>query len=339
MPHSYPVSGGFEMKRRVLGFALLVSALGLTATSASGFGGKRSAPCGTTSGCGAPCATVAVSYVDKKVMVNEWVTVKEDYKYWVNEPEKKKEKVKVKEAKTGEEKFKYSVMELVTVKEKVKVGEYKAVTKEVEVVSYTLVPKVTKQKRTVCEWVCVPVVVTCTVAPPAPRGGLFSRLCGKKHNDCDSCNTCAAPCPQVVTKTVMQRQMITKEIEVDVTTYDRIEKKEKKPVTTHELVWVEKEVEVKKCVPVEKEGKRPTVTWVDVEKEVEVVTYKKVEKTGTREVKKCVQVEKTVKVAVYTTVAAAPCATPCATPCSTGMSGGCGSARGGLFRGHGGCCR
>src|SRR5205823_4380086 len=112
-------------------------------------------------------------------------------------------------------------------------------------------------------------------------------LCCKKHNDCAA--PCEMPCPQVVTKTVMQRQMVTREVEVDVTTYDRVEKKEKKPVTTYETIWVDKDVEVKKCLPVEKEGKRIVVTWVDVEKEINVTTWKKVEKTGTRDVKKAVQ--------------------------------------------------
>ena len=363
------------MKRRLLGLAALAAVMALTTTSASGFGGRRKADCGTsggcgtTGGCGTPCN---VTYVDQKVMVNEWVTVKEEYKYWVSEPVTKKEKVKVKEAAYKDEAFKYTVNELVTTKEKVKVAESKAVVKEMEFTSYTSVPVVTKQMRTVCEWVCVPVTVTCAAAPAcdtAARGGLFSRLCGKKHNDCaPACAApCEAPCPQVVTRTVMQRQMVTREVAVDVTTYQRVEHKVKKPVTTYETVWVEKEVNVTKCVPVEKTGTRKVAHWVDVEKdvnvtkcvavektgtrkvahwvdvekEVNVTTYNKVEKTGTHNVQKCVQVEKMVKVAVYTpapVVVASPCATPCA---SVGTSGDCGSSgRGGLFKGRKGhCCK
>jgi len=124
--------------------------------------------------------------------------------------------------------------------------------------------------------------------------------------------------------------MVTKEVEVDVVSYDKIEKKGTHKVTTYETVWVEKEVDVKKCVAVEKTGTKKVNFWVDVEKEQDVTTWKKVEKTGTRDVMKCVQVEKTVKVAVYA---------PCASPCSTSTSGGCGSARGGLFKGKGGCCK
>jgi len=341
------------MKRRLVGFAVLGAALFLTTTTAYGFGGKRRGDCGTTTaGCGSPCAAPCgtVSYVEKKVMVNEWTTVKEEFKYWVNEPEKKKEKVKVKEAAWKDENFKYTTNEWVTVKEKVKVGECKATTKEVEVSVWECKPVVTKAKRTVCEWVCVPVTVTC--AAPAPscntgcdRGGLFSRLCGKKAScGTPSCNSgcaspCPAPCPQVTTKTVMQRQMITKEIEVDVTTYTRIEKKVKTPVTTYEMVWTDKEVDVKKCMPVEKTGTHKVCHWVDVEKEVDVVTYKKVEKTGTHDVRKCVQVEKTVKVAVYTPAPVVanpcptPCTTPCASPCTSGTTGGCGAFKGGLFKG------
>ena len=329
------------MKRRLFGLAALAAVMALTTASASGFGGRRKADCGTTGGCGTPCN---VTYVDQKVMVNEWVTVKEEHKYWVSEPVTKKEKVKVKEAAYKDEAFKYTVNELVTTKEKVKVAESKAVVKEMEFTSYTSVPVVTKQMRTVCEWVCVPVTVTCAAAPAcdsAARGGLFSRLCGKKHNDCAP--ACEAPCPQVVTRTVMQRQMVTREVAVDVTTYQRVEHKVKKPVTTYETVWVEKEVNVTKCVAVEKTGTRKVAHWVDVEKEVNVTTYNKVEKTGTRDVKKCVQVEKMVKVAVYTpapapVVVASPCATPCA---SVGTSGDCGSSgRGGLFKGRKGhCCK
>ncbi|MBP3958986.1 hypothetical protein J8F10_27395 [Gemmata sp. G18] len=366
------------MKRRLLGMALLGAAVWMTTGAASGFGGRKkadcSSPCGTTAGCGTPCSSYSVSYVDKKVTaykteweakdvkvtVNEWVTSKEDYKYWVNEPETKKQKVKVKEQATKDEAFKYWVNEWVTSKEKIKVAECKAVTKDVEVTTYDLKPTVTKQKRTISECVCVPVTVTC--AAPAPscdsgRGGLFSRLCKKKkHDDCAApCGTpCDAPCAPVVTKTVMQRQLVTKEIEVDVTTYEKIPKKSIQKVTTNEIVWVEKEIDVKKCVAVEKTGTRKVCVWVDVEKDVDVTTWKKVEKTGTRDVRKCVAVEKTVKqqfakqvayettvkVAVYTPVvvpapAPVPCETPCASPCST--TGSSKPARGGLFRGH--CCK
>ncbi len=359
------------MKRRLLGLAALAAVMALTTASASGFGGRRKADCGTSGGCGTGCGTPCnVTYVDQKVMVNEWVTVKEEHKYWVSEPVTKKEKVKVKEAAYKDEAFKYTVNELVTTKEKVKVAESKAVVKEMEFTSYTSVPVVTKQMRTVCEWVCVPVTVTCAAAPAcdtAARGGLFSRLCGKKHNDCAP--ACEAPCPQVVTRTVMQRQMVTRQVAVDVTTYQRVEHKVKKPVTTYETVWVEKEVNVTKCVAVEKTGTRKVAHWVDVEKEVNVTkcvavektgmkkvahwvdvekevnvtTYNKVEKTGTHNVQKCVRVEKMVKVAVYTpapapVVVASPCATPCA---SVGTSGDCGSSgRGGLFKGRKGhCCK
>ncbi len=331
------------MKLRLLSVVALAAVMGLTSASAYGFGGKRQSDCGSPCGmtgyaspCGNPCATV--TYEDRKVMVTEWVKSTEEYKYFVYEPEKKKEKVKVKEMAWKDEEYKYTAHEWVKAKEKVKVCEWKAKTEEKEVTLVSFKPVVTKQKRTVCEWVCVPVTVTCVVPPPCePRGGLFARLCGKKKG-CDSdCHSCPPPCPQVVTKTVMQRQMVTREVEVDVTTYERVETKEKRPVTTHEMVWSEKEVDVMKCQPVEKTGTRKVCHWVDVEKEVEVTHWKKVEKTGTRDVYKPTQVEKVVKVAVCTpapVVVCSPCFTPC-DPC--GMSGGCGSARGGLFRGR--CCR
>ena len=367
------------MKRRLLGLVALATVMAMT-SSAQGFGGRRKADCGTatttggcgttTSDCGSPCGTT-VTYVDQKVMVNEWVTVKEEYKWLESVPVTKKEKVKVKEQAWKDEAFKYTVNETVSVKEKmkvkeaawkdeafkytvnevavkekVKVAECKPLVKEMEFTTYKCVPVVTKQTRTVCETICVPVEVTCTVAPAAPCAtgghGLFGRLCGKKSCDTGCATACETPCPQVVTKTVMQKQTITKQIEVDVTTYTRVEEKHKKPVTTYETVWVEKEVTVHKCVPVEKTGTKKVCHWVDVEKEIDVTTYNKVEKTGTRDVKKCVQVEKVVKVAVHTPVMPAPCAEPCGSPCGGcdaapacegGMGGGCGSARGGLFKG------
>jgi len=246
------------MKSRLFGVALLAIAVATTTNEAAAFGGRKSSDCSTSThgGCGTSCGSYVTTYVDQKVTVKEWVAVKEEYKYTVSEPVTKKEKVKVKEQAwkdesfkytvnelvTSKEKvkvkeqawkdesFKYTVNELVTSKEKVKVAESKPVTKEVEFTTYTCVPVVTKQPRTVCEWVCVPVTVTCTAAPACgEQGGLLARLCGKKHNDCAA--PCEPACPQVVTKTVMQRQKVTREIMVDVTTYNRVEKKEKKSWT------------------------------------------------------------------------------------------------------------
>src|SRR2546430_17028115 len=118
MPHSNPVSGGFGMKRQIVGLTLLGAALFLTTDSALGFGKKKS-DCGMSVGYGSPCANYAVSYVDQKVMVNQWVAVTEEHKYWENVPVVKKEKVKVKEAAWKEEAFKYNVTEWATTKEKV----------------------------------------------------------------------------------------------------------------------------------------------------------------------------------------------------------------------------
>ena len=66
------------MKRKIVGLAVLGAALLLTTDSALGFGRKKS-DCGMTAGYGAPCGGYAVSYVDQKVMVNEWVAVPEAY--------------------------------------------------------------------------------------------------------------------------------------------------------------------------------------------------------------------------------------------------------------------
>src|SRR5688572_8250281 len=126
MPHLNPVSGGFGMKRQMVGLALLGAALFATVGSAYGFGRKKDdcgSPCGMTAGYGSPCANYAVSYVNQTVTVNEWVPVQEQYTYWENVAETRKEKVKVKEAAWKEEAFKYTVNELVASKEKVKVKE------------------------------------------------------------------------------------------------------------------------------------------------------------------------------------------------------------------------
>src|SRR5689334_21753616 len=101
MPSLNPVSGGFGMKRQMVGLALLGAALFATMGSAYGFGKKKAdcgSPCVTTGmsgGCGTPCSVYAVSYVEQKVTVNEWISVQEEYKYWENVPVTTKEKVKV----------------------------------------------------------------------------------------------------------------------------------------------------------------------------------------------------------------------------------------------------
>jgi hypothetical protein len=265
---------------------------------------------------------------------------------------------------TKQEPFKYTEMVLTPVKEMVKVCNMVPVTKDVEVTTYDIVPVVTKQKRVVCETVCVPVTVTCTVpvGPVYSSGGLFGKLCCKKKHECECPPPCPpTPCYETVTKTVMQRQVVTKEIEVNVTTCTTVPKKVMQKVTTYSPVWTEKEVVVNKCVPVEKTAMKTVCFYVPVEKEVPVTTMTTVEKTGTRTVTKCVPVEKTVdvttmtpvektgtrvvmkcvpvektvkqtfvktvpyettiKVPVYTPVPA-PVPAPCATPCAT-PCGGC----------------
>lgn len=347
------------MKRRVLALVVLGAAVWLAAPqSASAFGGRNRGGCGSSGmsgNCGSSATSYTVSYVDKKVtaykcetvtkdvkvVVNEWVDSKQDYKYIVCEPVTSKKKVTVQEMRTKEEAFKYTAMEWREVKEKARVCEWKLVTKDVECTTYDRVPVITKQKRIVCETVCVPVTVTKTVsAKPSCGGGLFAR-CRKK--DCN--DPCETPCPQTITCTVMKKQKVQREIEVDVCTYTCVPKKSIQKVTTKVPEWTEKEVVVKKCVPVEQTGKRTVCYYAPVEKEVTVTTNKMTEKTGTRVVKKCVPVEKTVKqtfskmVPYETTVkvavctpcpAPAPCATPCATPCTSGTSGG------GLFKR---CCK
>lgn len=333
------------MTRRLLILALLGTAMCLaTSGQATAFGFlKKHSSCD----CAPACATPGtVTYVDKKVtcykaetevkdvkvMVNQLVEEKVEYKYTVCEPFTTKQKVTVQEMKTKEEPYKYTVMVPTVVKEKIKVCSMVPVTKDVEVTIYEMVPTVTKQKRIVCETICVPVTVCCTVPVHTPHKGLFGGLCGKK-NECDPCPP--EPCYQTITKTVMQKQVVTKEVEVNVTTCTCVPKKVIKKVTTCQAVWTDKDVEVTKCIPAEKTGMHTVCFYVPVEKEISVTTMKPVEKVGTRIVCKCVPVEKvvkqtftkmvpyetTVKVAVYTPApvpAPAPCPTPCAAaPCDS----------------------
>ena len=332
------------MKRRLLGLAALAAVMGLTTASAHGFG-KRKADCGSVGygyggGGYADCGYGGyggygagnVTYVEQKVMVTEWVPTKEEYKYVEMQPEKKKEKVKVKEMVWKDKEYKYNVTEYKAAKEKVKVNELKPQQREVEVTLYDMQPVVVNQKRVVCDYVCVPVTVTCMVPPPAPRGGCCAP-CGAAYGA-----AYGAPCgPQYVTRTVMQRQAVTREVEVPVTTYNRVERKEKRQVTEYQWVAVEKEVEVQRPVQVEKVGMQKVAEWVETEKEVEVTSWKQVEKVGTHNVYKPVQVEKVVKVPVYTPAPAPamsyyPCA-PYGGYGAYGMGGCCGGAS------RGGCCR
>jgi hypothetical protein len=287
-------------------------------------------------------------------MVNEMISSEEKYKYIECVPVTTTKKVMTQVMQTKQEPYKYTEMVLTPAKEMVKVCNMVPVTKDVEVTTYDIVPVVTKQKRIVCETVCVPVTVTCTVPVGSAHssGGLFGKLCHKKHE----CECPPTPCYETITKTVMQRQVVTKEIEVAVTTCTTVPKKVMQKVTTYSPVWTEKEVVVNKCVPVEKTAMRTVCFYVPVEKEipcttlttvekvgtrmvtkcvpvekmVDVTTMKPIEKTGTRVVMKCVPVEKivkqtftktvpyetTIKVPVYTPVPApAPVPAPCATPC------------------------
>jgi hypothetical protein len=314
------------MKRRFWSWGLLsAAAVALSVPTASAFGGR-------TASCATPCS---VSYVeqkvtaykcetetkDVKVIVHEWRDVREEYKYVVCEPVITKQKVKVLEPRTKEETYKYTVMEPQHVKEKVKVCEMKPVTKEVDVVTYECVPVKTKQKRRVCETVCVPTTVEVVVRP---RGCCFQACC-RKADPCDH------PCPQTVQYTVMKKQKVMKEVEEEVTVMQRVARTEKRKVTVYEPQMVEKEVTICKYVPVQKEGKRHVCYHETVEKEVDVHTHKLVEKTGVRVVKKCVPVEKVVKqtfvkwVPYETTVKVPVAVCPSPAPCCKGLRGCCGS--------------
>ena len=280
------------MKRRVLFAAVLGATAWLTPQSASAFGGRKKNNCDT--GCNTGCGTTAcdVTYVDQKVtaLKAEWKT--------------KKVEIDVTEFKMVDEKYKYIVCEQVKSKAKVKVSEITHVK--------------SKEKRVVCETVCVAVQIPCAAPASCDTGcgrerkGLFARLCHK--NDCnDPCpkpcaTACETPCAPVM-KAVMQRQIVKREVEVD--------------VVRCVPVWVEKEVNVFTMVRVEKEGThkvcKPFTTKQTVEQKYSVM----------------VPYETTVKVAVRTPH---PAPAPCAAPCATSSCGdSCATkARSGLFHR---CCK
>jgi len=294
--------------------------------------------------------TVCVPTATKeKVKVTECVATQQKYTYTVNETVAVKEKVKVCELVASKQAFKYTVNEVVAVKEKVKVCETKWTEQEQKYTYHEPVYGKTTVMRTVCETVCVPTQVAC--APPAPscdsggRKGLFSRLC--KKPSCDPCPTaCASPCADACapcTKTVMVRQVISKQVPVEVTTCTMVAKEGTRKVNVATPVWTEREVTVHRCVPVEKAGERVvhTPTWVErevvvhrcvpaqkegvrtvlvptvVEREVVVTRMVPTEKEGTRKVCVPTTVRRTVDVSycervAYVTTIKVPVAAPCA---------------------------
>lgn len=361
------------MTRRVLALAVLGALVWMAADSrdVSAFGRKKAscapAPsCGYTPGCGAaPCGEVA--YEDREVTVMEMQPTKEKFKYYECVPTQEKVKVKVCVTKSREEAFDYYVNKMVQEKQTIKVCKTVMVEEEVKYVSVSYTPKTEKQKRTVYECVCVPVTTvkqvpvykTVMVAPacdpcavpcaPAAdcgkRRGLFGGLCGKK-----SSSSCAAPAPtcvrvcemQTVSCTVMQYQRVEKVIDVDVTTYTRVETPGTRKVQVCKQAMVDQDVMVWKCVQEKQTGKR-TVYFTEMEdREVMVTKMVQAERDGERTVYKCVPVKKMVKVAVYKpapVVVPAPCAQPCAAPCSTSYAAPCGNSGGRQRRGLCSPCR
>lgn len=317
-----------------LGTAAIAAALVVMIQDASAFG-KRNRGCDAPS-CTPACAT-SVAYVDQKVTCykTEWKTKKvemdvvenkwvdQKFKYTVCVPTQVKEKVKVCELVQTKQAYKYTVNKIVAVKEKVKVCQNVWTEKEEK---YTYMEPVwgkTKVMKTVCETVCVPTQVACA-APSCDSGrkGLFGRLCHKPS--CDPCPTaCADPCAPVM-KTVMVRQVVSKQVEVEVATCTMVKKDGSRKVKVCTPTWVEQEVTVNKCVPTEMTGERIVCTPTWVEREVTVTKMVPTEKEGTQKVcvptttKKTVDVSYCERVAYETTIkVAVPCAAPapaCCTP-------------------------
>jgi len=336
----------------VLGAAVWVA---LAAEDASAFGKRKAGgDCGSGgyAGYAAPCTT-AVTYVDQevtayrpvtevkdvKVRVMKMITVPEQTTVWSCEPVKGRQKVTNYTIKTRQEAVKVWVNQMVEVKDKVKVCQYVEVTKDVPTVSYVPVYGKTMQKQTVCDTVCVPVPVTRCVpvyAEPcgSSGGGLFGGLCGKKKQQPQICGY------QMVTTTVMQRQVVSRQVDVEVTTVTWAEKKGTTKVTSLQPTMVEKDVVYVKCVPAEKTEMRTVSFYEPVVTEVDVVTMTMVQKPAVRNVCKWVEEETVVKqtfcrMEAYKTVVKVPVYTPVVAPCAP-PCGGYAVPTSGF---HGGCCR
>jgi hypothetical protein len=351
------------MIRRLFGAAALLAAVALTSPDASGFG-RRSAGCDSTcaSAAGACNSAVTVEYVDQKVTGCKavWKTrkvdvvcvehrmVQEPYRYIDREPVYTKVLKKVCQMVPVQQEYTCTVSERFPVKQMVRVCERRPVTVQVPYCYREPIMTRTKAKKLICETVCVPVQVAC--APPAPpscndgcgpqRRGLFARLCGKHNADCGEpcapCPTpCGPPCPPVV-KTVMQKKVVTREVEVDVVCCNWVRKEGVRPAIQWVPEWVEREVTVWCTRPALKKAFK--TVWVPtwVEKEVSVCTFRPVEREGVRSVCRPFEVKKTIdqpycEMVPFETIVKVPVCkpAPCASPCApTGIGGGCGGCGG-----------
>ena len=239
-----------------------------------------------------------------KVTENTVVTTEQPYTYMVNELVTTPEKIKVTEntVVNKEEAFTYFEMVAVTKPEK-------------HTVTYTVCVPVQ-----VTEMVPVTHVVSSPCAAPmggcgtyAPvtagyGGGGKQRLFGGKHH-ASSCGGCASAAPVcntgcgspyaaachtvtehvAVTRTVMQPTTRTEEVTVNVTTWQRVEKKGTRTVATIVPVTKDVTVNVTRSVAVEKKGTRTVATVVPTTREVEVpvTTLTPTTRTGTRTVMVC----------------------------------------------------
>lgn len=121
----------------------------------------------------------------------------------------------------------------------------------------------------------------------------------------------------------MVRQVITKEIEVEVKTCTMVQKDGVRKVKVCTPTWVDQEVVTNVCKTVERTGERVVHVPTWVEKEVVVCRMTPVEMTGTRKVaqphttKRMVDVSYCERVAYQTTIKV-PVSVPCApAPCPT----------------------
>ncbi|HEX4607793.1 MAG TPA: hypothetical protein VH092_06265, partial [Urbifossiella sp.] len=177
----------------------------------------------------------------------------------------------------------------------------------------------TKVLKTVCETVCVPTQVAC--APPAPacntggRTGLFGRLCHKPTCEPACAPPCPAPCAPSV-QTVMVKQVVARQVEVEVNTCTMVTKEGVRKVRVPTPTWVEKDVTVMQCVATPREGTRTVLVPTWVEKDVPVTKLVPTEVESVRKVcqpfttKKWVDVSYCERVAYETTIKV-PVAAPC----------------------------
>jgi hypothetical protein len=290
------------MKSLVLTIAALAG-VALIASESQAHGRRHSCCEIAPTCCASPCAPVAVAPAPVK-------TVEQKVTRYKQEMVTKEITELVCKTITKEVPYKYTVCTPVVTPTKQVVTVCKTVQKEVPCTYTVMVPKTVQKKVMQTTYTCVTEVVQKQVP-----------VCRTVRVPCvDACGNCTYVCQrvtemQVVNCNVVKRVPVTKEVVVNCTI----------------------------CEPVQKEGKRIVCELVNVQQEVtvNVCSFKNEVKEGKRLVCEVVTEKVTRKVQVcqltpYTETIQVPVAAPCAT--TSCCEPACGHERRGLFHRRSSCC-